>query len=163
HRTVLPRRVLPPSRPGPDAPRACRVGQGVPRAGGPADRGARRDEPGTSGGGCGVVPRGLLARPAERRRGRCPGAGAGGSPAGEADMRSGRKQGSEAGRGWVRGTLLGLALAEVALSIFQWAELRTVQAGGTAICSINTTVNCETVWTSPFAQRLGAFTGLPVA
>jgi serine/threonine-protein kinase len=66
-------------------------------------------------------------------------------------------------RAWVPWTLLGLGLAEVCLSIFQWVELRTVEAGGTAVCSINATVNCETVWTSPFAQRLSALTGLPVA
>jgi serine/threonine-protein kinase len=78
-------------------------------------------------------------------------------------MKNRPKQPTETVRAWVPWTLLGLALAEVALSIFQWAELRTVQAGGTAICSINASVNCETVWTSPFAQRLGALTGLPVA
>ncbi len=66
-------------------------------------------------------------------------------------------------RAWVPWTLLGLALAEVGLSIFQWVELRTVQAGGTAVCALNAAVNCETVWTSPFAQRLSSLTGLPVA
>ena len=52
-------------------------------------------------------------------------------------MKNRPKQPTETVRAWVPWTLLGLALAEVALSIFQWAELRTVQAGGTAICSIN--------------------------
>lgn len=66
-------------------------------------------------------------------------------------------------RAWAPWTLLGLALAEVALSVFQWLELRAVQAGGTAVCSVNATINCETVWTSSFAQRLGGLTGLPVA
>ena len=56
-------------------------------------------------------------------------------------------------RAWAPWTLLGLALAEVALSVFQWLELRAVQAGGTAVCSVNATINCETVWTSAFAQR----------
>src|SRR5262249_50934655 len=65
-------------------------------------------------------------------------------------------------RTWVPWTLLCLGLAELGLSLFQWVELRTVQAGGTAVCSINASVNCETVWTSPFAQRLGALTGGPV-
>ena len=73
------------------------------------------------------------------------------------------KQPVETVRAWAPWTLLGLGLAEVGLSIFQWFELRTVQAGGTAICSVNATVNCETVWSSPFAQRLGQLTGLPVA
>jgi len=66
-------------------------------------------------------------------------------------------------KGWVPGVLLALALAEVGLSIFQWVELRTVQAGGTAVCALNAAINCETVWTSPFAQRMGAITGVPVA
>jgi len=78
-------------------------------------------------------------------------------------MKKRPKQPVESVRAWVPWTLLGLALAEVGLSIFQWVELRTVQAGGTAVCSINTTVNCETVWTSPFAQRVSGLTGLPVA
>jgi serine/threonine-protein kinase len=66
-------------------------------------------------------------------------------------------------RAWIPWALLALALAEVGLSIFQWRELRLVQSGGSAICTINSTVNCETVWTSPFAQRVGALTGVPVA
>jgi serine/threonine-protein kinase len=73
------------------------------------------------------------------------------------------KQPLETVRAWVPWTLLGIGLAEIVLSIFQWVELRTIEAGGTAVCSINATVNCETVWTSPFAQRLSALTGLPVA
>ena len=73
------------------------------------------------------------------------------------------KQPVETLRAWAPWTLLALALAEVALSIFQWFELRAVQAGGTAVCSVNATINCETVWNSPFAQRLGGLTGLPVA
>jgi len=78
-------------------------------------------------------------------------------------MKKRAKQPVETVRAWAPWTLLGLALAEVGLSIFQWVELRSVQAGGTAVCSINATVNCETVWTSPFAQRVSGLTGLPVA
>src|SRR5687767_9061603 len=59
--------------------------------------------------------------------------------------------------------LLGLALAEVGLSIFQWNELLTLRAGGTTSCGINATVNCETVWNSAFASRMHGLTGLPVA
>jgi protein-disulfide isomerase/uncharacterized membrane protein len=66
-------------------------------------------------------------------------------------------------RSWIPWALLAVALAEVGLSIFQWRELRLVQSGGSAICTVNATVNCETVWTSPFAQRIGALTGIPVA
>jgi protein-disulfide isomerase/uncharacterized membrane protein len=78
-------------------------------------------------------------------------------------MKKRPKQPVETVRAWVPWTLLGLAVAEIGLSIFQWVELRTVEAGGTAVCSINASVNCETVWTSPFAQRLSGITGLPVA
>jgi serine/threonine-protein kinase len=73
------------------------------------------------------------------------------------------KQPVEKVRAWVPWTLLGLGLAELGLSNFQWVELRSVQAGGTAVCSINATVNCETVWTSAFAQRLSGLIGMPVA
>ncbi|HZX42902.1 MAG TPA: vitamin K epoxide reductase family protein, partial [Myxococcaceae bacterium] len=78
-------------------------------------------------------------------------------------MKKRARQPTETVPAWAPGTLLGLAVAEIGLSIFQWVELRTVQAGGTAICSLNTSVNCETVWTSPFAQRVSGLTGLPVA
>jgi serine/threonine-protein kinase len=66
-------------------------------------------------------------------------------------------------RTWIPWTLLGLALVEGGLAIFQWHELRVVQAGGSTVCSINAIVNCETVWSSPFAQRMSTLTGLPVA
>ncbi|HZJ53579.1 MAG TPA: vitamin K epoxide reductase family protein, partial [Myxococcaceae bacterium] len=78
-------------------------------------------------------------------------------------MKKRSKQPLETVRPWVPWTLLGLGMAEIGLSIFQWFELRTIQAGGTAVCTLNASVNCETVWTSPFAQRLGGLTGLPVA
>jgi serine/threonine-protein kinase len=78
-------------------------------------------------------------------------------------MKKRSKQPVETLRPWAPWTLLGLAVAEIGLSIFQWVELRSVQAGGTAICSVNASVNCETVWTSSFAQRLSGITGLPVA
>ena len=78
-------------------------------------------------------------------------------------MKKRAKEPAEVVRAWVPWTLLGLGLAEIGLSIFQWMELRTIQAGGTAVCSINASVNCETVWTSAFAQRLGRLSGLPVA
>src|SRR5687767_2367887 len=59
--------------------------------------------------------------------------------------------------------LLALALAESALSLYQWAELHAVRAGGTASCSIDQTLNCEAVWNTPFASALHQATGLPVA
>ncbi|QRN99051.1 thioredoxin domain-containing protein [Archangium violaceum] len=65
----------------------------------------------------------------------------------------------------VRGAqvLLGLALAESALSIFQWLELLTLRAGGTTVCGISERVNCETVWNSPFASTVHELLRIPVA
>jgi protein-disulfide isomerase/uncharacterized membrane protein len=58
-------------------------------------------------------------------------------------------------------TLLGLAT--LGLGIFQWYELRIVESGGRAVCSVNATVNCETVWNSPLAQAIRQALGMPVA
>ena len=56
----------------------------------------------------------------------------------------------------VRGAvaLLGLGLAESALSIFQWSQLLTLRSGGTTVCSVSEHVNCETVWNTPFASQV---------
>lgn len=59
--------------------------------------------------------------------------------------------------------LLGLALAESALSVFQWLELVRVRDGGSAVCAVSETLNCETVWNSPFASSVHAAFGMPVA
>jgi protein-disulfide isomerase len=59
--------------------------------------------------------------------------------------------------------LLCIALATTSLAIYQWVELRVVQSGGHVVCSINTEVNCETVWTSPFAVAVHNTLGVPVA
>jgi protein-disulfide isomerase/uncharacterized membrane protein len=59
--------------------------------------------------------------------------------------------------------LLLLALATLGLGVFQWYELLAVQSGGHALCSLNATVNCETVWNSPIAQTLHQTLGVPVA
>ena len=55
------------------------------------------------------------------------------------------------------------ALAESLLSVYQWMELLLVRGGGTAVCAINDTVNCATVWNSDFALRVHAMLGMPVA
>ncbi len=60
-------------------------------------------------------------------------------------------------------TLLGSAIAMVALSIYQWFELLDVRKGGVPTCAINATFNCVTVWNSDFAKRLHDLFGLPVA
>jgi len=59
--------------------------------------------------------------------------------------------------------LLLLALAVAGLAIYQWVELRVVESGGQVICSVNETVDCETVWTSPFAKSIQDAVGMPVA
>lgn len=59
--------------------------------------------------------------------------------------------------------LLLFAVGESLLSIYQWLELLAVRGGAQAACAIGETVNCETVWNSPFASTLHGLTGLPVA
>jgi protein-disulfide isomerase/uncharacterized membrane protein len=59
--------------------------------------------------------------------------------------------------------LLGLGLAESALSLFQWSQLLTLRGGGATVCGVSEHVNCETVWNSPFASQVHALTGIPVA
>ncbi|WP_408889160.1 thioredoxin domain-containing protein [Myxococcus faecalis] len=59
--------------------------------------------------------------------------------------------------------LLVLGVAASALSIFQWSQLLTLRAGGATVCGVSDTVNCETVWNSPFATRLHELFGIPVA
>ena len=59
--------------------------------------------------------------------------------------------------------LLLLGLAMVGLSLYQWYELHLVESGGSVVCNFNATVNCETVWTSPFAQAIHRALGMPVA
>ncbi len=61
------------------------------------------------------------------------------------------------------GTLLGSGLATSALAVYQWVELFVVLAGGKPACAVNDTVNCATVWSSPFAVRVQELTGMPVA
>ncbi|WNZ61147.1 vitamin K epoxide reductase family protein [Myxococcus sp. MxC21-1] len=59
--------------------------------------------------------------------------------------------------------LLVLGLAESGLSIFQWMQLLTLRGGGSTVCGVSDTVNCETVWNSAFASRVHDLVGLPVA
>lgn len=65
----------------------------------------------------------------------------------------------------VRGAvaLLVLGLAESALSLFQWQQLLTLRDGGSTVCGVSETVNCETVWNSAFASRAHELLGIPVA
>ncbi|NMO20688.1 thioredoxin domain-containing protein [Pyxidicoccus fallax] len=59
--------------------------------------------------------------------------------------------------------LLVLGLAESGLAIFQWMQLLTLRGGGATVCGVSETVNCETVWNSPFASRIHELLGVPVA
>jgi len=59
--------------------------------------------------------------------------------------------------------LLALGLATSALAVYQWYELHLVESGVRVACALSATVNCETVWTSPFAQSLHQALGMPVA
>ena len=59
--------------------------------------------------------------------------------------------------------LLVLSMALLLLALFQWMELLVVRAGGSTVCAVNATVNCERVWDSPFALRVHALTHVPVA
>jgi protein-disulfide isomerase/uncharacterized membrane protein len=59
--------------------------------------------------------------------------------------------------------LLLLGLATLGLAVFQWYELRLVESGGRAVCTLNATVNCETVWNSPLALSVHQTLGVPVA
>ena len=55
------------------------------------------------------------------------------------------------------------AAADAGLAVYQWRELFTIRAGGTAACSINETVNCATVWNSALASKVHDLLGMPVA
>ncbi|WP_338863704.1 thioredoxin domain-containing protein [Myxococcus stipitatus] len=59
--------------------------------------------------------------------------------------------------------MLVLGLCASALSIFQWSQLLTLRSGGATVCGISETVNCETVWNSPFATRMHELFGIPIA
>jgi len=59
--------------------------------------------------------------------------------------------------------LPSISLAAALLSLFQWTQLLLLRCGGQPICSINSVVNCEAVWSAPFALRIHRYLGVPVA
>jgi serine/threonine-protein kinase len=59
--------------------------------------------------------------------------------------------------------LLVLGVAECALALFQWSQLATLSAGGSTVCGVSEKLNCETVWSSPFASAVHARLGMPIA
>jgi protein-disulfide isomerase/uncharacterized membrane protein len=64
------------------------------------------------------------------------------------------------------GILIGITLAAglcILLAQFQWMELIVMLQGGESFCSINETLNCDAVWSSPFARLVHERTLLPVA
>lgn len=61
------------------------------------------------------------------------------------------------------GSLLASSAGLTGLAIYQWLELIAVRSGHTPACAINDTVNCATVWNSPFAHAVHDVLGIPVA
>jgi len=59
--------------------------------------------------------------------------------------------------------LPSISVAAALLSLFQWMQLLLVRCGGQPICSVNAVVNCEAVWSAPFALRIHRYLGVPVA
>jgi protein-disulfide isomerase/uncharacterized membrane protein len=59
--------------------------------------------------------------------------------------------------------LLVLGLAECVLALFQWSQLATLRAGGGTVCGVSEKLNCETVWSSPFASAVHERLGMPIA
>jgi len=59
--------------------------------------------------------------------------------------------------------LVALSAGMCLLALYEWMELLLLAAGGSTVCSLNETINCGAVWTSPFATQVNALTGLPVA
>ncbi|HEY0093069.1 MAG TPA: thioredoxin domain-containing protein [Archangium sp.] len=59
--------------------------------------------------------------------------------------------------------LLVLGVAVCALSLFQWSQLLTLSAGGSTVCGVSETLNCEKVWSSSFASAVHERLGMPVA
>ncbi len=60
-------------------------------------------------------------------------------------------------------SLMLSAALNAGLAMYQWFELITVRRGGSTVCSVNETVNCATVWNSPFASAVHDTLGIPVA
>ena len=61
------------------------------------------------------------------------------------------------------GTLFTSSGLLAALGAYQWYELLGLRDGKAPACAINETVNCATVWNSPFAARVQDLLGMPVA
>ncbi len=60
--------------------------------------------------------------------------------------------------------LLGLGAAGLALTAWQWRALVRLEGEGVRpACSLSEALDCGAVWTSPLAQTVHRFTGLPLA
>ncbi len=59
--------------------------------------------------------------------------------------------------------LIALSAGACLLALFQWMELRLVEAGGTPLCALSETVDCGAVWSSPLAQQTHQLARVPIA
>lgn len=59
--------------------------------------------------------------------------------------------------------LVALAAASALWALFLWGQLLLVRAGGSAFCAAEGTVDCASVWDSPLAVGVHAWTRVPVA
>lgn len=59
--------------------------------------------------------------------------------------------------------LVALAMASALWALFLWGQLMLVRNGGTAFCAAEGTVDCASVWDSPFAVAIHSYSGVPVA
>lgn len=59
--------------------------------------------------------------------------------------------------------LVALAAGSALWALFLWGQLLVMRAGGTAFCAAEGTVDCGSVWDSPFAVATHNLSGVPVA
>ncbi|MCC7112455.1 MAG: cupin, partial [Deltaproteobacteria bacterium] len=58
--------------------------------------------------------------------------------------------------------LVALAAGSALWALFLWGQLLVMRAGGTAFCAAEGTVDCGSVWDSPFAVATHNLSGVPV-
>lgn len=63
----------------------------------------------------------------------------------------------------VLGSLLASAVLLALLALYQWMELLVLEAGGKLSCSVNATLDCGPVWSSPAAKTIAGLAHMPVA
>jgi protein-disulfide isomerase len=60
-------------------------------------------------------------------------------------------------------TLVALGVLASLGALFLWGELIVARSGGTPFCAASGAEGCAALWDAPFASRIHALTGLPVA